>query len=114
MRCLFIQLVLEVLSLLILCLAAPHLACAQSQVPDKSHPPWSQADQTANRAPDDADSGNPLTLFPHAESRRYWVSGQANFILQWLSTFPAEYSGKNSLRPDPENATSKLHTLYLG
>jgi hypothetical protein len=70
MCCLFIQPALEVLCLLFLCLAAPHLASAQSQAPDQSHPPNSEADQTANRAPNDADSGDPLTLFSHSESSR--------------------------------------------
>ena len=63
-----------------------------------------------------ADSGNEdvLTLFPHSETSRYWISGQANFILQWHDTFPAAYSGKNSFTSPAQNATSKVYTLYLG
>jgi len=53
-------------------------------------------------------------MFPHSESGRYWISGQANIILQWHSKFPAKYSGANSLHSRPENATSKVFTLYLG
>lgn len=55
-----------------------------------------------------------LTLFPHSESSRYWISGQANIILQWHPSFPAAYSGPNSLRATEENATSQVYTLYLG
>jgi high affinity Mn2+ porin len=56
----------------------------------------------------------PLTVFPHAETAPYWISGQANIILQWHPRFPATYSGPNSLRAHGENATSQLYTLYLG
>jgi hypothetical protein len=56
----------------------------------------------------------PVTLFPHTETGRYWVSGQMNFILQWHPSFPAPYSGPNSLRPGPEHALSQLCTLYTG
>jgi hypothetical protein len=55
-----------------------------------------------------------LTLFPHSETSRWWISGQGNIVLQWHSAFPAAYSGVNSLRSHAENATSKVYTLYLG
>ncbi|MGH9711971.1 MAG: carbohydrate porin [Candidatus Acidiferrales bacterium] len=57
---------------------------------------------------------DPLAVFPHSESSRYWISGQANIILQWHGSFPAKYSGPNSLHSQPENATSKVFTLFLG
>jgi hypothetical protein len=63
---------------------------------------------------EDTNSHDSLTLFPHSATSRYWISGQANVILQWHASFPAEYSGPNSLRPVGENATSKVYTLYLG
>jgi high affinity Mn2+ porin len=59
-------------------------------------------------------SGDVLTLFPHSQTSRYWISGQANIVLQWHDSFPAAYSGTNSLKPVAENATSKVYTLYLG
>lgn len=62
----------------------------------------------------DTDSGDILTLFPHSQTSRYWISGQANIVLQWHDSFSAAYSGTNSLRPVAENATSKVYTLYLG
>jgi len=62
----------------------------------------------------EADANDTLTLFPHSDSARFWVSGQANVILQWHPAFPAKYSGPNSLHSQAENATSKVYTLFLG
>jgi hypothetical protein len=45
---------------------------------------------------------------------RFWISGQANFIRQQHGSFPAAYSGPNSLRPDAEHATSRVLTLFTG
>jgi len=45
---------------------------------------------------------------------RFWLSGQANFIRQQHDAFYAAYSGTNSLRADPEHATSRVLTLYTG
>lgn len=75
-------------------------------------PPATPAPPAANTDQSGADA--PPTLFPHSETGRYWISGQANIVLQWHGAFPAKYSGPNSLRPVGENATSKVYTLYLG
>src|SRR5712692_8080089 len=56
----------------------------------------------------------PTTIFPHSDSSRFWISGQANVILQWHPAFPAAYGGPNSLRSAGENATSRVLTLYTG
>jgi high affinity Mn2+ porin len=61
-----------------------------------------------------SDAPSDLTLFPHSSTSRYWISGQANLILQWHADFPAKYSGPNSLHAAGENATSQVYTLYLG
>src|SRR5579872_7264435 len=45
----------------------------------------SQSDHVAAPVSDDAP---PLTLFPHSTTSRYWISGQANLILQWHPDFP--------------------------
>jgi hypothetical protein len=45
---------------------------------------------------------------------RFWVSFQANFIRQQHNAFDAAYSGRNSLSPDKEHATSRVETLYTG
>jgi high affinity Mn2+ porin len=108
----------RLLCLLLVCMATPHAAPAQDSTTDKSSSqPVSQSPSPAptQTVPDsEGDSNDPLTLFPHSESSRYWISGQANFILQWHPSFPAKYSGPNSLNPRAENATSKTYTLYLG
>jgi high affinity Mn2+ porin len=69
-------------------------------------------DQTPNppSPPDDA----PPAMFPHLRNPRYWLSAQANFIFQAHPSFHAPYSGKNSLNPNYEKATSRVLTLYSG
>jgi len=53
-------------------------------------------------------------MFPHLETDRVWLSGQANFIFQTHPPFHAAYSGQNSLNPNYEKATSRVLTLYTG
>lgn len=55
-----------------------------------------------------------LTMFPHPESGRFWVSGQMNFITQYHPAFRSPYSGPNSLSADAQDATSRVLTLYTG
>ena len=62
----------------------------------------------------DPDSADTLTLFPHSQTSRYWISGQANIVFQWNPSLPAKYSGTNSFGPRAQNATSKVYTLFLG
>ncbi|HKE27720.1 MAG TPA: hypothetical protein VKB88_35435, partial [Bryobacteraceae bacterium] len=54
------------------------------------------------------------TLFPRLHSERYWISAQDNIVFQYKPSFPAKYSGLNSLRAHTEDATSNVGTLYLG
>ena len=60
------------------------------------------------------DAGTPAALFPHSEAARYWISGQANIILQDHPAFPAKYSGPNSLTAWAQSATTHVLTLYTG
>jgi high affinity Mn2+ porin len=53
-------------------------------------------------------------MLPHFKDTRFWLSGQANFIFQTHPDFHALYSGKNSLSPRYEKATSRVMTLYTG
>ena len=53
-------------------------------------------------------------MLPHLKDTRFWLSGQANFIFQTHPPFHASYSGKNSLDPNYEKATSRVLTLYAG
>src|SRR6202022_1161608 len=64
-------------------------------------------------------SGAPETdpipvIFPHPETDRLWISGQANFISQWHPAFHSPYEGRNSLSPQAQDATSRVLTLYTG
>jgi high affinity Mn2+ porin len=120
MRRVHAQFGLPLLCLAIFCLAAPRIARAQDPQPVPTAPQTTQAEQTKAPAPDaedsavDSEAGDSLTLFPHSDTSRYWISGQANVILQWHSAFHSPYSGKNSLRAAAENDTSKVYTLFLG
>ena len=53
-----------------------------------------------------------LTMFPHAEGGRYWLSGQANFIFQGRIPFHSLYEGPNSFRSSAEYKVSMVGTLY--
>lgn len=67
-------------------------------------------------APDDppAETESTPTMFPHPETDRLWLSGQANFISQYHPGFHAPYSGINSLSPQGQDATSRVLTLFTG
>src|SRR5208283_2797615 len=43
-----------------------------------------------------------LTMFPHSDTARYWISGQANSIFQFHCHFHSPYHGANSLIDDFE------------
>jgi len=55
-----------------------------------------------------------VTIFPHSQTARWWISGQANVVFQTHPDFHAAYSGPNSLHANGEHATSNVETLYLG
>jgi high affinity Mn2+ porin len=73
-----------------------------------------QEEPAASGANREADSPDPQSMFPHFKDTRFWLSGQANFIFQTHPPFDAKYSGKNSLSPNYEKATSRVLTLYTG
>jgi hypothetical protein len=87
-------------------------AYAQQPAPDPNNDAPSAADDPST-APANAIS-DPEAIFPHFKSTRFWLSGQANFIFQAHPDFHADYSGKNSLSPNYEKATSRVLTLYTG
>jgi high affinity Mn2+ porin len=63
----------------------------------------------------DGDAADPaVTMFPHSQKARWWVSGQDNIISQWHSSFSAKYSGSNSFQKKAEHATSNIATLFTG
>lgn len=54
------------------------------------------------------------TMFPHSESSRFIISGQANIIFQAHAPFHSPYEDVNSLNSRGEYKTSLLGTLFLG
>lgn len=85
---------------------SPRLASAQKQ-----HTSTTGADISQ---PSDETQDPPVTIFPHLQSGRLWVSAQDNIIFQYHPSFPARYSALSSLHAHAENATSNIGTLYLG
>ena len=55
-----------------------------------------------------------LSMAPHSENARYWVSGQANSIFQMHGHFHSPYQGTNSLIDHVETKASEVTTLFLG
>jgi high affinity Mn2+ porin len=55
-----------------------------------------------------------LTIFPHPDTARYLISGQANIVFQAHPGFHSPYSGTNSMLARGEYKTSLVGTLFLG
>jgi hypothetical protein len=53
-----------------------------------------------------------VTIAPHPQGARYWLSGQANIIFQGRPAFHSDYQGTNSFRNSAEYKTSLVGTLY--
>jgi high affinity Mn2+ porin len=69
----------------------------------------------AQAAPAEPQPQDPITtMFPHSEGGRYWISGQANSIMQAHGHFHSPYEGANSLQDIVEFKASEVATLYLG
>src|ERR1700680_866032 len=82
---------------------------AHAQAPDVSQRPHNGPARKAQAADDPA-----VTMFPHSQTARYWISGQDNIIFQYHPSFHAKYSGPNSLTHESRNAISNISTLFLG
>ncbi len=114
------QFALRLLCLFVLAIPAASLTRAQepagNSAAEKSSSSGGQSapPQTPAAPPDDSATEDTLTVFPHSETARYWISGQANIILQWNPELPARYSGTHSFGPRAQNATSRVYTLFLG
>jgi hypothetical protein len=83
-------------------LAAGAGACAQQTEPPPPGP--ATPEQPAPQ----------LTVFPHSDSARWLLSGQANIIFQAHPGFHSPYSGPNSLLARGEYKTSLVGTLFAG
>jgi hypothetical protein len=55
---------------------------------------------------------DPITILPHHQWKRFWVSGQVNIIEQGHGGFRSLYSGPRSLSNRGEHAASRIFTLY--
>jgi hypothetical protein len=94
---------------LLMALALTWASIAVAQQPDAldQEAPLSNAgDPSADTAPE--------SMLPNFKDTRFWLSGQMNFIFQTHPPFDAKYTGKNSLIPGYEKATSRVLTLYTG
>src|SRR5690348_16874136 len=90
------------------------LAQAQSSSDEAASLLFAQSSQTTGAqqaTPAHDESKNSLTFFPHSESSRYWISGQANLVFQWHPSFPAKYTGAHSLQHGAEHAATRVFTL---
>ncbi len=85
---------------------------AAAQQPQAPQPVALPASTPSDAATDS--STTPLTLFPHPDSARYLLSGQANIIFQAHPGFHSPYEGTNSLLARGEYKTSLVGTLFLG
>ncbi len=70
-----------------------------------------QAEAPATPSPEPAST---VTLFPHSDTARYYIAGQANIVFQSHAPFHSPYEGVNSLVGRGEYKTSLIGTLYLG
>jgi high affinity Mn2+ porin len=68
---------------------------------------------TAQTAPD-IPRAEATTMFTHPPESRWWLSGQVNLISQTHGRFTSPYQGDNSLRPEREQALSRVWTIYTG
>jgi high affinity Mn2+ porin len=89
---------------------APAQTKAGSVEPSGAKAPDSSA--AMPNAPDAPPETPEVTMFPHREDARYWVSGQANVIFQGRLPFHSPYRGPNSFRNSAEYKTSMVETLY--
>src|ERR1700722_1934780 len=78
----------------------------------QSGPAISREIAAAKKTPVDPSAEPQLTMFPHPEDARYWVSGQANIIFQGRLPFHSLYEGTNSFRNSAEYKTSMVGTAY--
>lgn len=92
---------------------------AASEIAAKAWLPNPQQSPAANSSPTLALNTPPpaetrLTFFPHSDTARYWISGQANGIFQLHGNFHSLYQGPNSFTAPFEYKASEVATLFLG
>ena len=119
-RCPAIRLVGRGFCVLLMCLAAAQFARPQDANKDQPGSTKTEKTDSQSGAQSPADSNSDssdtddVTLFPHSNTSRFWISGQANIVFQSHGSFPAKYTGTNSLTPGAQSATTHVLTLFTG
>ena len=104
----------RVLLLTILWMLGAGPVLGQEQNGGASVTPGNPAPPASDAGSADQGQADPESMFPPLRNNRFWLSGQANVVFQAHPDFFAPYSGKNSLSPRYEKATSRVLTLYTG
>jgi len=107
MRCFFTKFKSVFFIMLLVCFAPNCATCGQEPRPE---PLPAQIAAPQEEVPGDQTP----TFFPHSETSRFWISGQANFISEWHPNFHSSYQGPNSLSPQAQDASSRVLTLFTG
>src|SRR3984893_17845858 len=102
------------LALLWLMVTATFIIPVHAQQPDAPLANGGTLPASADDPTSPPTNADPEAMFPHFRDTRFWLSGQMNFIFQSHPSFPANYSGQNSLSPHYEKATSRVITFYTG
>ena len=95
----------------------PLLLAASLRTTTAQAPPVTQqtpATQPDAPTPAEDKDNPPLTMFPHPDSWRFFIAGQANIIFQSNAPFHSPYEGTNSFLGQGAYKTSLLGTLFLG
>jgi hypothetical protein len=74
----------------------------------------SVAAAAAQQAAPKPEAAPALTMAPHPDVSRYWLSGQANIVFQGNLPFHSPYAGANSFQAGAQYKTSLVGTLYSG
>lgn len=89
------------------------LACNLTPAAKAQDPPSQEAPSPPDAETGPATDATPV-MFPHPQSDRIWISGQANIVSQWHPSFTSPYAGMNSLSAEAQNASSRVLTLFTG
>jgi high affinity Mn2+ porin len=87
---------------------------AQSASQDSQTETQPKTQTTGDSNSDQPSADDSVALLPHPDDTGYWISAQANVVFQWHPTFPAKYTGPNSLTSGAQSATTHVLTLYTG
>lgn len=90
------------------------ILCACSATPLFAQTADSGAEASPAHDAEEPEQQPTVTMVPHSQTSRFWISGQVNTIYQWHPSFRAPYSGSLSLTAKSESADSRVFTLFTG